>query len=86
MPSTTIHFPDDLLSDIDRATGELGVSRNRFVIEACRTALAEHAGEWPENFFTTGLSLADQKLLTESADEMLKMVYGARKNRGATLL
>ena len=86
MPSTTIHFQDDLLADIDRAAADLEISRNRFVIEACKAALTQHDGKWPENFFSTDLTVADQKLLTEAADEMVGTILRGRKNRGAVLL
>jgi metal-responsive CopG/Arc/MetJ family transcriptional regulator len=86
MPSTTIHFQDNLLADIDRVAADLEISRNRFVIEACKTALAQHNGVWPEDFFSTDLTVADQKLLTEAADEIVTTIFRGRKNRGAALL
>jgi ABC-type branched-subunit amino acid transport system ATPase component len=38
--STTFHIPDTLLREIDRAARRMGLSRNRFVIQACGEALA----------------------------------------------
>ena len=53
MPSTTVHFPPQLLERIDAVAQRQGVSRNRFVIRACQDAVARDAGEWPENFFAS---------------------------------
>jgi len=50
MPSTTIHFPPDLLERIDAVARRRGISRNKFVIQACENAVAHDAGEWLEGF------------------------------------
>ena len=86
MPSTTIHFPDELLVDIDRAAQDRGMSRNRFVNEACKAELDREAGEWPENFFSTGLNEDDGQVLRDAVFEMERVVYNNRRNRGAPLL
>ena len=44
MGTTTIHFPDDILSDLDRAAALHDVSRNKYVLNACRAALSREAG------------------------------------------
>ena len=51
MPSTTVHLPDQLLSKIDQIVKEEGISRNRFIIQACERAVNDSAGRWPEGFF-----------------------------------
>ena len=86
MPSTTIHFPDEILSDIDRIAGRQKISRNKFVIEACRSAMARDAGEWPDGFFDGQLSDIDQNLLREAVLELEDAVIRHRRNRGAPLL
>ena len=86
MPSTTIHFPDNVLQDIDRAAGTQKKSRNRFVIEACKAAVEKEQGEWPDAFFTSPLSNEDQKLIDLAVVELNDAVYSTRRNRGAPIL
>lgn len=86
MPSTTIHFPPEILKNIDAVAGRRGISRNRFVIQACERAVSEDAGEWPEGFFSLELGSADAALLGEAADEMEQAVLANRRSRGAPRL
>jgi len=86
MPSTTIHFPPDVLQRIDATAHRRGISRNRFVIQACEQAVAGDSGQWPDGFFEPGLSPDDQALLNEAAAEMDEAVRRNRANRGAPLL
>ena len=81
MPSTTIHIPDQLLSKIDQRVKEQGISRNRFIIQACEQALKSIAGQWPEDFFEPDLSVEDLELLREGVLEMEKAIVKMRKNR-----
>lgn len=82
MPSTTIHINDELLLKLDQVAKEKGISRNRFIIQACQMALDNNAGKWPENFFKTELNENDLKLLSEGTSEMEKAIISMRKNRG----
>ncbi len=66
MASTTLYVPEDLLQEIDRAAREVGQSRNRFVLQACREALARRSGEWPQDFFAPLANSDDQRLLAET--------------------
>ena len=86
MASTTFHIPDELLRNIDRAARSLGVSRNRFVLQACGEALARQAGEWPAGFFDSSNTKEDEKLLAEATKELEKSVLARRMNRGAVAL
>jgi len=86
MPSTTVHIPEDVLSKIDLAARDLGVSRNRFVLQACKEALARQAGEWPKRFFESVHSREDQGLLAEASRELEREVLMRRTNRGAVAL
>ena len=86
MPSTTIHFPGRLLEELDTAAKERGMSRKRYVIEACRQALDKEEGRWPNGFFTQDLSDDDLSLLREAAEEMERSIYSHWHNRGAPLL
>jgi hypothetical protein len=86
VPSTTFHVPDDLLVDIDRAARARGQSRNRFVLQACREALARKAGEWPRDFFAPLADPEDERLLADAGKELEAVVLAHRRNRGAVAL
>ena len=81
MPSTTVHIPDPLLSKMDQIVKEKGISRNRFIVQACEQAVVNDAGEWPENFFEPDLSIDDLKLLREGVAEMEEAIIRMRKSR-----
>ena len=86
MPSTTVHIPDELLSEIDQIVKEKEISRNRFIVQACEHALNNIAGEWPEGFFDIDLSEEDLKILCEGVQEMEQAIINKRKNRKDTAL
>jgi hypothetical protein len=86
MPSTTFHFPDEVLREIDKAARASNMSRNKFVLQACSEALARQAGEWPEGFFDLPPSKADRALLAESTRELEQGVLARRMNRGSVAL
>ncbi len=86
MPSTTIHFPEEILSKIDTAACNRGVSRNKYFLKACEEALEKEDGEWPEDFFTLKMNDEDVLLLRESSKEAENSIYTHRLNRGAPLL
>jgi hypothetical protein len=83
--ATTVHIPEELLSKIDATSQTLGISRNRFVIQACADALARQSGTWPKGFFDRDLSGEDQALLKEATAEMEIGILMARRNRGVPL-
>jgi len=86
VPSTTFHLPEELLRDIDRAAEERGQSRNRFVLQACREALARKAGEWPRDFFAPLADPDDERLLADAARELETIVLESRRNRGTAVV
>lgn len=86
MPSTTIHFPEEILSEIDTAAHKHGISRNKYFLKACEAALEKEAGEWPEDFFNLDLSKEDLQLLRESSREVENSILINRLNRGAPIL
>ncbi|MBN1101782.1 MAG: hypothetical protein JXL84_00060 [Deltaproteobacteria bacterium] len=84
MPSTTIHINDELLSKIDQIAGEKAISRNRFIMDACETAVSNLVPSWPEGFFDMDLSKKDLRLLRESVSEMEEAILVHRRNRGGS--
>ena len=86
MPSTTVHIPEPLLSKIDQTVKEKGISRNRFIIQACEEALNNNAGQWPEDFFETDFSGENLQLLREGVSEMEEAIIMMRRNRSDVVL
>lgn len=81
MPSTTVHLPDSLLARIDEVVKERGISRNRFIVEACQDALENADGQWPEGFFEADMSQEDLEILRKSVLEMEEAIISMRRNR-----
>jgi hypothetical protein len=86
MPSTTFHIPEGLLMEIDQEARRQGQSRNRFVLQACREALARKAGTWPQDFFAPLADPADERLLAEAGNELEAAVLARRRNRGTVVV
>jgi hypothetical protein len=86
MPTTTVHLPAEMLTSIDAVSRRRGISRNRFVVEACDMALRADAGQWPEGLFNPELSVEERALLEEASTELEQAVLHSRSNRGASLL
>ena len=86
MPSTTVHFPPQLLEQIDTVARRQGVSRNRFVMRACQDSVAKDAGEWPVHFFHLDLHPEELAALRDAGHEMEHGIRAARRSRGAPLL
>ena len=86
MPSTTVHFGAEILSEIDAAAQRHGISRNKFVMTACERALREDRGVWPEDFFEPAYGTDDWDLLTAGTNELERTISENRRNRGAPLL
>jgi hypothetical protein len=80
MPSTSVHFPEIVLSDLDRLATLTGQSRNRLIVESCRQLIAAHR-VWPERLFGVGLSPEDREELRRSAQEMEEAILTARVSR-----
>lgn len=85
MPSTPVHFPPRLLERVDATARRLGVSRNEFVIRACREAVASDAGAWPGGFFRPALTAGELALLRATGADLEQSILTSRRNRGAAL-
>lgn len=87
--NTSVHFPDDLLEALDRMAARRGVSRNRVIVESCRSAVAL----WPggkkperkisnEEFFSDRhLSRADLRLLRRGHQQFDRALARSRRSR-----
>ena len=89
--NTSVRFPDDLLEALDRMAARRGVSRNRVIVESCRSAVAR----WKtpegipakkeisrEEFFgDRHLSRADLRLLRRGHRQFDRAMASARRSR-----
>jgi hypothetical protein len=66
---------------MDQIVKEKGISRNRFIVQACEQAVINDAGEWPDNFFELDLSADGLRLLREGVAEMEEAIIRMRKSR-----
>jgi hypothetical protein len=81
MASTSVHFPEALVEELDRIATERGVSRNRLIVEACRRVIRER-DVWPAGFFTNEhLTPEDLNELEDGADEFTDNILSARQSR-----
>lgn len=84
MPSTSVHIPDELLNQLDRTAKRRRVSRNRLIVDACRSLVGESHADWPDGFFAhEHLSVRDLKLLRASYDDWSARIRSARRSKTA---
>ena len=77
--ATTIHLPGDLLSRLDHRAKHLGVSRNRFIVDALEQRLRVQ-DQWPDEVVAM-LAEPASAAVTEAADEMMKAIREGRRSR-----
>ncbi len=81
MGSTSVHFPDELLAELDHAAAERGVSRNRLIVESCRNAVRARK-LWPDRFFSNARFSADDLAeLQDGAEGFAKTIAMSRRSR-----
>jgi predicted transcriptional regulator len=78
--ATTVHIPRGLLEQIDRRAKARGISRNRYIVEALSSTLAEET-EWPAGFIEGLRELGESDKLREAVDEMLGEITARRRSR-----
>jgi predicted transcriptional regulator len=80
--STSVHIPQDLLRQLDRVAKQRRVSRNRLIVEACRSLLGDGTSEWPDDFFASGrLSPRDRAFLDSTFDAWVAEIARSRKSK-----
>lgn len=81
VPSTSVHFPEGLLAELDRLAEERGVSRNRVIVDSCRQVLRARR-QWPDGFFSNAHRTQDElRELEEGADAFARAIAAARRSR-----
>lgn len=81
MPSTSVHFPEQLLQELNRLAAERGISRNRLIVESCRRAVGSRT-TWPAGFFSND-HLQDDELaeLHACVEEFTEILSASRRSR-----
>jgi predicted transcriptional regulator len=81
MGSTSVHFPDALLAELDHVAAERGVSRNRLIVDSCRSAVRARK-HWPDGFFSNArFSSGELAELQGGAAEFAETIARSRRNR-----
>jgi metal-responsive CopG/Arc/MetJ family transcriptional regulator len=78
--TTTVHIPGDLLKRVDRRAGELGISRNRYIIGALEKATEEEAS-WSPPFLETLAEAAADRESHAAIDELMHVISSSRSRK-----
>lgn len=83
--TTTVHLPPKLLKLIDRRAGELGVSRNRYIVLALTKAIEEET-RWSPRFLKAITEAAKDLDSHRAIDDMMRAITGRRSRKRAPKL
>jgi len=75
---TTVHIPDDLLTSLDARAKELGISRNKLVVQAVERELRAR-NQWPPGFIEAFSNVSDED--KQAVDEMLAAIKSSRRSK-----
>ena len=78
---TTIHLPSPLLATLDRRARDLGISRNRYIVEALERSL-EKETSWSRRFVDE-LKAAGTDEEARAELETMRSVIASRRTRKA---
>lgn len=78
--ATTVHLPRDLLDAVDKQAGELGISRNRYIILALERAIEEETG-WSPDLLVELAAAAEDAAGRELIEEMMEAITAQRTRK-----
>ena len=78
---TTVRLPPALLESVDRRARDLGISRNRFIIQTLAKAFEEESA-WSQEFLEALAAAADDYDAHEGVAEMLRIISSGRSRVG----
>ena len=78
--ATTVHIPIELLRAVDERAKRLKLTRNRFVIEALKRALAEQVSGWSDEFVQ---GLASTTADPDMVDDLMQAIRSNRTSKKA---
>ena len=78
---TTVHIPEDLLASVDRRARDLGMSRNRYIIQALEKTLGEET-RWSLEFLEALVDAAKDEASHQVLEEMVREIASRRSRKG----
>ncbi len=75
--STTIHVSPELLASVDRRAGELGISRNRYIVRALERAV-ESETAWSPRLVEELAAARDDPEGQRAMEELVRVVAANR--------
>lgn len=79
--ATTIHLAPDLLKSLDEHATELGISRNRYIIQAVERAI-EDSTQWSSRFRRALAAASEDRESHEALTEMVQEISVHRSSKG----
>ncbi|MFM8535858.1 MAG: YlcI/YnfO family protein [Acidimicrobiia bacterium] len=76
---TTVHIPEKLLTALDTRAKQLGISRNRLVVQAVERELRER-DKWPPGFIERLRKVTPSQ--KRAVDEMMTAIRNNRSSKG----
>jgi len=83
--ATSVHLPPDLIECVDQRAKARGVSRNRYIVEMLRRAVAEDTC-WSKEFRETFAGQGCSAEITHEVDKMVDTIVKSRKSRSGSAL
>lgn len=78
--ATTVHLPPDLLEQVDRRAGDLGMSRNRYIRKALEQALRSETA-WSGRFLDMLKEAGEDREGQRAVDEMRRAIASRRSRK-----
>jgi metal-responsive CopG/Arc/MetJ family transcriptional regulator len=78
--TTIVHIPASLLRRVDRRAGELGISRNRYIIRVLEKATEEETS-WSTPLLETFAEAAADRNSRAAIDELMQAVSSSRSRK-----
>lgn len=78
--ATTVHLPPDLLESVDKQANSLGLSRNRFIIEALKKAIEAQVA-WSSGFLQELSAAAHDEDGRDLIDQMIQAIAANRTRK-----
>lgn len=78
--ATTVHIPPELLSRVDKRAHELGISRNRYIVQALENAIQEETA-WSQQFLNALSEAAADTESHEAVEDMMSAITRRRSRK-----
>lgn len=78
--ATSVHLPEELLEELDRRAKEVGMSRNRYIVEALRAAILRETS-WSPRLLQMLAEAARDEEASEAVEEMMSAISSGRTRK-----